>query len=570
MMKRQSFERCGVVLTLAIALCGAASAQSKPDSALSGRVLLEDGQPADRASVGIRLVGTRHDNSQTVECDENGNFKLNELAPGAYSISAFAPGYVSIDDDNRVYRPGETVILRLVKGGVITGRVTDSSGEALIDVSVNVQRLRDLSGQRISSSENSSWNDGAQTDDRGIYRAFGLRPGVYVVRVESSASGNWYWNQGNSEVPTYYPMTTRDAAIEITVRPGDEVTNIDIRHRADTGHAVSGMVSGVTESSEPFSSPGLTLVNALTKEVVSFTSPNQSKGFVFFGVPNGEYELYARLHGRKEENGAGSPPQRVSVKGTDVTGISLRLASYGSISGRVIIEPAKPGEAKCEDKPKSSIEEILLRPQSELRNPRSLNALLAEADETNDLVAPNEKGEFTLPNLEPDSYRIETDLHSENWFVRSMTLPPSGAAKTKTDAVRSPINVKSGEKVSNLEITLAEGAAALSGSVTAKTGGNLPARLRVFMIPAEVTAADDVLRYRETVIEKNGSFEFKHLAPGKYRLLARSIPDTEKVAPSPAAFDSTERIKLRKEAEAANNEIELKPCQRVKDHVLKF
>ncbi|MBL8191139.1 MAG: hypothetical protein JNK38_24185, partial [Acidobacteria bacterium] len=64
--------------------------------------------------------------------------------------------------------------------------------------------------------------------------------------------------------------------------------------------------------------------------------------------------------------------------------------------------------------------------------------------------------------------------------------------------------------------------------------------------------------------------EFKHLAPGKYWLLARSIPDTEKDTQRPAAFDSTERAKLRKEAEAANQQLELLPCQRVKDHVLKF
>ena len=48
------------------------------------------------------------------------------------------------------------------------------------------------------------------------------------------------------------------------------------------------------------------------------------------------------------------------------------------------------------------------------------------------------------------------------------------------------------------------------------------------------------------------------------------ITDTEKDNSRPAAFDATERLKLRKDAEAANNELELKPCQRVKDHVLRW
>jgi hypothetical protein len=37
----------------------------------------------------------------------------------------------------------------------------------------------------------------------------------------------------------------------------------------------------------------------------------------------------------------------------------------------------------------------------------------------------------------------------------------------------------------------------------------------------------------------------------------------------PLAWDAVERAKLRREAAAAKNEIELKACERVKDHVLR-
>ena len=556
-------------ICLMILLCGFALAQSKTEGTLSGKVLLEDGQPAAGATLELRPVGTRGGrDEQSIQCDETGSFKLKGIAPGSYSIFALTPGYVSTDDE-RVYRLGETATIRLVKGGVITGRISDSFGEPLVNAEIKVQRLRDLNGKPVRNGDDSWWNGDTRTDDRGIYRAYGLPPGVYIVSSNSDNGERWMGNSDN-ELPTYYPATTRDAAMEITIRPGDEVSNIDIRHRAETGHAISGTISGAAEPTQPYNSPGITLLHAATKEVFSSTSTNQAKVFVFFGIPDGEYEIYARQHGRKEDNAAGSAPQRVTVRGADVTGITLRMVAYGSISGRVVLEPAKAAEAKCDPKASLSVEEILLDAKSELRNPRSLNALLGDADESNDRVAPNEKGEFTLRQLEPDGYRIETDLPGENWFVRSMTLPPVGAAKTKTDAARSAISLKPGEKLANLEITLAEGAASLSGRVAAKEGGNLPSRLRVHLIPAEATATDEVLRYRETVIEKNGSFEFKHLAPGKYRLLARSIPDTEKDKPRPAAFDPTERLKLKKESEAATTEIELKPCQRVKDHVLRF
>ena len=40
--------------------------------------------------------------------------------------------------------------------------------------------------------------------------------------------------------------------------------------------------------------------------------------------------------------------------------------------------------------------------------------------------------------------------------------------------------------------------------------------------------------------------------------------------PSPAAWDAVERAKLRKEAEAMKTEVELKPCQRITDQVVKY
>lgn len=549
-----------------------ALAQSNSETTLSGKVLLDNGQPAAGANVEINSVGLRKNRqSESVQCDETGSFKLTGLAPGSYSLEISAPGYVTDETSSqRIYRPGESVTIHLVKGGVITGKVTDSTGEPLVYAKVKLQRLRDLNGKRVRNGDDPSFlGDDFRTDDRGIYRAFGLLPGVYVVAVDSEPIEPWLG--GNSEIPTFYPSTTRDAAMELTVRPGDELSNIDIRFRGDAGRAISGLLTGATDSSQPFNSPGLTLLHAATKDSVASTSPNQTKAFVFFGIPDGEYELYARQIGRTEDNIAGSPPLRVSVRGADVTGLTLRMLPYASISGRVIVEAAKPGETKCDSKTSPSVEAILLRHKSELRNPRTLNVVLGESDEAIRPFAPDEKGEFTLSHLEPDGYRIEADLPGENWFVRSMTLPPVGAAKTKTDAARSAITLKAGEKLAGLEITLAEGAASVSGRVLpAKAGGNLPSRLRVHLIPAESTAADDVLRYREVQIEKSGSFTFNHLAPGKYWLLARSIPDTDKDIQRPAAFDSTERTKLRKEAEAANLQLELAPCQRVKDHVLKF
>jgi hypothetical protein len=55
-------------------------------------------------------------------------------------------------------------------------------------------------------------------------------------------------------------------------------------------------------------------------------------------------------------------------------------------------------------------------------------------------------------------------------------------------------------------------------------------------------------------------------------LIARAAPDDEMSdrPVTPLAWDASERAKLRREAMAAKNEIELQPCGRVKDYVLRF
>jgi hypothetical protein len=100
----------------------------------------------------------------------------------------------------------------------------------------------------------------------------------------------------------------------------------------------------------------------------------------------------------------------------------------------------------------------------------------------------------------------------------------------------------------------------------------LPSRLRVHLIPAEVSAADDVLRYAETMVHAGGGFEFKHVAPGKYLLHIRRAAETEvnNDQARPLAWNAVERAKLRREAAAAKNEIELKACERVIDHLLRW
>jgi hypothetical protein len=369
---------------------------------------------------------------------------------------------------------------------------------------------------------------------------------------------------------TYHPSATRDAATEVKVTGGDEVIGIDIQYRTERGFAISGKIIGVPSRGsgwhETFTD--ISLRNPATGAIIATTflrSEFDTTGYAFYGVPNGEYLIMSSRGDGDEESGMAATPRRVIVNGRDVTGVDLTLAHNASIAGTVTLEKGST-EEKCGIPRESSLEEIVVRAKRDDASaktdpPYSFYGATAGG-------GLNNKGAFAIHNLRPGRHRIDIQLPDETWFLKTMTM--TGA--TPAINPRNGVTLNSGDRVADLTITLATGAAGLKGKITPAGGARLPSRLRVHLVPAEPLANDDLLRFAETIVEGNGSFRFANLAPGKYLITTREIPGNE--APDepahPVAWDASERAKLRKEAEAAKVEVELKACQRVSNFELKL
>jgi hypothetical protein len=570
--------------------------RQRRDGAITGRVIGPDGQPVADARVFAYRIGEDPGSPYSVAVADDGSFKLTGLEPGIYNVEVAALGYVSAETagGNDIHRVGENLTAALIRGGVITGRVTDEAGEPIVGVGVRLGRLRDPEGRTIGSGEDTFEYHFGMTDDRGIYRVFGLRPGVYIANIGSGNSADDSQIRGDS--PTYYPSAARDTAAEINLRGDEEVSGVDIRHRGDRGRIVSGSVSGEVASSSS---------NSVSVSLRGFdggreadTSTSSARGFAFYGVPDGDYELVATSWGGSNET-SGSGRRRVSVKGADVNGVELKLEPNGSISGRVIIETSTmPGRCEIKDDPAENLGAGQIQEQSTRRPVVEEILLIVDPDDSDqraqtprfsrrdgDAVPPNKKGEFAFEGLEAGRYRITADLPDGGWRIRAITRSVAGtvkrsagatAAKSHVEVSRDGLTIKPGEKLSGVEVVVAEDAATLSGRVvTAKpaSGAAKPTSpLRAYLTPAEAASADDVIRYAETDVRGDGSFEFKHVAPGKYLLHARQAAEKEagNGQTGPLAWDAVERAKLRREAAAAKNEIELKACERVKEHVLRW
>src|SRR4029450_10980461 len=114
--------------------------------------------------------------------------------------------------------------------------------------------------------------------------------------------------------------------------------------------------------------------------------------------------------------------KRVTVRGGDVTGLELTLAPLGSILGTITLDPIKP-EARCDKRSSQVIEVLTKAPRDEPKKScrPTLISVLSPG-----LGLMNEKGEFSLRNLEAAKYRLEVTLPTKAWYLRAIYLP--GAA----------------------------------------------------------------------------------------------------------------------------------------------
>src|SRR5262249_16497265 len=311
-------------------------------SAISGSVVDQSGQPLANASVYLRTASSGGPN-RTEWTDDDGKFQFSGLLPGVFAISARVPThYLDSADDQPVYvRAGASIKLRMIKGGIITGKVTNLSGEPLISATVKPTRIRDQEGKTASGGPGMRE---FVTDDRGVYRIYGLPPGSYVVSV--GGSRGFQQKPYDVNAPTYYPSSTRDTASEVVVRDGQETAGMDIKYRDEPGYRVSGTVAGIPGSPGPgYAGTGISLTNVKSGSIESYTSVQNydaNKGFIFYGVPDGVYDLTASRTGGRED-GLGSSPQRITVKGSDVTGVQLSLAPLGKITGQLVLDPVPEG-----------------------------------------------------------------------------------------------------------------------------------------------------------------------------------------------------------------------------------
>ena len=183
------------------------------DAAVLRGVVVENqtGLPLARSLVVVRPVAGTPGVSQSARANIYGAFEFTGLSAGAYLVMVSRRSFFTVQYGQKNWKAvGVPVILeepqpkvlnvRLPRFGAIAGKLVD---ETMSDAGARCHRVPEFTAAMIAGH--------ATTDDRGIYRIFGLEPGTYLVRSIAKV-----YEEGG-DLPTFY----RDVAAVDQARPVD-------------------------------------------------------------------------------------------------------------------------------------------------------------------------------------------------------------------------------------------------------------------------------------------------------------------------------------------------------------
>lgn len=501
------------LLSVAIPLRAQAPAKSTaaraPRGSVSGRITIKE-KPVPGVVVGLRKTLTGGDvpgQFAKAVTDHDGVYRITNVAPGTYDVLPAAPAYVV--GDTSIHR-GKNVIVgenedvedinfSLVRGGVITGKITDADGRALIQQHVYLYRVEATAQQPQRPMIMAT---SMQTDDRGVYRFFGLTAGRYKV-ASGRADDNYSGYQSTRIVypQVFYPdVKEQEKATIIDVREGSETNDVDIKlGRAIQTFTASGRLIN-NEDGQPAGNVRFGLQRNVGQryDVISHSAVTNSQGsFTIDGLTPGKYAFFLHPDPSRVLRAEATP---FEVIDGDVTGLTVRLMRGGSLSGVVVFEH--------EDKRAwARLLEMRLRgyPMS-----TSGAAMFAESGSASS-IAPD--GSFKLTGLSAGQFNL--------WLAPEMGgIPPKGLmiSRIEHNGVILPngIEVKDGEQLSGLRVFVSYGTGTVRGTVS-YDAGLLPEGARMF-VRLQRTGTTSGTNVNTTFVDARGHFLMEGVPAGTYEI----------------------------------------------------
>jgi Carboxypeptidase regulatory-like domain len=461
----------------------------RTSSKVSGRVLNAIGEKPLKASILLSPRDARRGTAYWAETDSNGNFVIDDLEPGVYVPMLTRSGFTG--DLRPVPLPVHAgqdvtgVIFHMTPAGVITGHLFEEDGDPMRGATVELMADAYVEGKKQLTPVSET-----QTNSRGDFRLFGLRPGTFYVRAHSNATFQTQIPAGfvtrtkpdAGQALTYYPSALDPArATPIVLAAGAHLKGIDIQMRRARLYVVRGKDS--FDKIQPLLAQ---LVPLVGDQNYAHRSPliKTSGTFDFHDVLPGSYVIVAiRLDGENRFFAR----ERVEVVDADVDGINLSFAPGAEIRGVVRIDGTLPAG--------SGISVVLI---SDGPSPYGTPGAFGLLD-----------GGFTVKDVAPGIYHIKIQP-SEGSYLKSMRVGDEQINDTRLDLTKGA--------PSTLVLTLGTDVGQIEGKVLTANGD--PAmRAQVTCVPIGKHAArTDFSRF--AVTDESGLFRMPSVPPGEYKLFA--------------------------------------------------
>lgn len=515
--------RFGAVEWMACALLfalgnGMAFAQSPETRAATGSIsgiVTKDGKPA--AGVGVLLVERNAqgwgagDTVARTKSDKDGKFTFEGLARGTYGLDAFLPG-AFIHDSTPWDGPvqitvgdGENVTgvkLELERGGVITGKLVDDEGRPVAGEAIHLYVAKPTAGGAPSMSNVESRE---YTDDRGIYRIYGLSTGRYAVGAGVQKDEDSY----SSGARTSYDLSfhggsgTPESAKLIEVESGTEARSIDIVvRRANPGFTITGRVVDA-ETRKPVTNVWIgsgPMVDGELQGLAGGGGVRDDGSFVLEGLTPGSYGVMA-MSTREQSSSYFCDPVELTVTDRDLKDVVVEMRRGATVHGVIVpLETDRGGDFQTV---RNSV--LLLR------------QILDASDEPNAGFSP-----MSEVKIKPDLTFEATGLRVGSYhpFI-SPYSPVKGfyVARVEVDAtpLSGPILIPEIKDVTNVRIVVGRTTSVLRGRVILRNGTVPFERVSVTLrIPGSMQSSID------PQVDAAGAFLLESAPPGDYEAVASS------------------------------------------------
>jgi hypothetical protein len=504
------------LLLVTLSIVGASQTNrndGRPNS-ISGRVTV-GGNPVREVVVLLSpnemIYPARTTATPRTTTDADGRFKFTNVPAGRYRLSSFTPTHFtpSVDEYGQsgqflVVSEGEDVDfadLDLQPGGVITGRIVDETGKPVVEQQVNLSVVDAGPGAPRSPSPGLN----SRTDDRGIYRIYGLAAGRYFVWAGESPERPLAIGRGGSYSQMFYPgVPDRANAKPVEVEPGEEATGIDFAFtsKAKT-YSVRGQVLDENDRPAPYIQIWYGPIMSEQGYIGSVGPASRSDAngrFIIEGLTVGKYGAFARGEAESEFY---SDVQRFEITDSNASGIVIKLRRGVTIFGSIVVEGGE--DPALATKLSSLTVNVFTIPQSDAQR----MSILAPTGKQSKVGV---DGSFAAFGITPGKVSISLVGYP---YQKEFVL-----MRVERDGTPQPggFEVQPGEIATGIRVVVTKGSCVINGQIVVE-GDGIPSDAR-FFVALRALGENAAMRIppSQSLADLRRRFRFEALPQGEYEV----------------------------------------------------